>query len=1272
MNRKSILSTIIVFIVFTLLSASFSYGAVLGDDYPYKGKSGVDPWNYYKCQCTSFVAWRLNHVNGVSFNNQYKGYHWGNAKTWISAAKNSGVTVNNTPKVGSVACSTAGTYGHVAWVAAVNGDNVTIEEYNYNYSEAYHCRTLTKTQMSNKSFQYIHIKDIDDNGGSFDYRQNVSNSAVDCNASNGNLPSGISSTDVGKSVYFNVQVWKSTDLKQAALYIKRPGASSFSNVDTEKASLFRYAYFKESVGNTAGTLQYYWILTTTGGTKKQTDTKSITINKLNFDYRQNVSNSAANCNASAGNLPTAISTVDAGKSVYFNVQVYKDTDLKQAALYIKRPGASSFSNVDTENSSLLRYAYLSENVGNVAGTLQYYWILTTTGGQKLQTSTGSISVKSSTYTNSIALWANGFKYQEGTNDKNGNNAYLLGTTTFTKTAKASYTFTAAMNKTAIPNGFSLKNTWGSSGFTSDGSWKTYSFSDTVTQPAKNVGIQYYCDPIEYKITYNLNGGRNHEDNPATYNVLYGVTLKNPVRAGYIFTGWTDSNGNKITGINEGANATFSSASDLYNKLKSRTTGNLTVTANWEVPTLNPVNNWEQPYEGYYTIAKANTNRLLERVFTEDNGQNVQISDSSFSNNKVWKLTRQADGLYVIEHAESQTLLDADHFGITPKTNVGTWRDTGTLNQKWYLIPSDEKDIYYIRSSYCDLYVDVSGNNDDPGTNVLLYTGNQTNAQKFRFKEVNYKLNCYYNFSGKNYLLQSDFASGLNSDYWLSRDTSVTTVSVDSTQKHNGWNSLRIDNQSAGGQGKDLGIKTLTQAESTNANFVGDNRSMVLSFWAKASSVNTKMYIRWGWEPLTDYRSVTLTQDWAYYTIPMNKIPTFGNYMHPYIDQAGSVWITEMQLEDGTVPTEFQAEDSGLYQTVEKAYGSKYSLPEVPVREGYSFEGWFTSASGGEQITDSTDVMKGHMNVYAHWTENNPTIEVDSIELNKGELKLETGKSGTLTATVKPDNATDKTVTWTSSDESIATVKDGVVTGVKAGTTTITAQAGEKTAVCEVTITDPQEPTGDGLYLSLESVTHVLKPGDQIDVHINAKQNPGFAVGGAVLTWDNKAFELVNVEYDEKAPAFNAESIEDNGNRGSYTISFGDDQAKENFAETGTFFTVSFKILDGAEAKEYPIILKPSTGDLLNVDFEEVNLETADGSITLTNTLIGDVNADGKVNRADAGILNRYFAGWQGYEEKIVNRDAADVNRDGKLNRADAGIMNRYFAGWQGYDQYFQQ
>ena len=81
------------------------------------------------------------------------------------------------------------------------------------------------------------------------------------------------------------------------------------------------------------------------------------------------------------------------------------------------------------------------------------------------------------------------------------------------------------------------------------------------------------------------------------------------------------------------------------------------------------------------------------------------------------------------------------------------------------------------------------------------------------------------------------------------------------------------------------------------------------------------------------------------------------------------------------------------------------------------------------------------------------IPVDHILLDKSDVTLTEGDSESLTATVSPSNATNKNVSWTSSNTSIATVSDGIVKAVKSGTSTIkvTTSDGGKTAECKVTV-----------------------------------------------------------------------------------------------------------------------------------------------------------------------------------------------------------------------------
>ena len=93
------------------------------------------------------------------------------------------------------------------------------------------------------------------------------------------------------------------------------------------------------------------------------------------------------------------------------------------------------------------------------------------------------------------------------------------------------------------------------------------------------------------------------------------------------------------------------------------------------------------------------------------------------------------------------------------------------------------------------------------------------------------------------------------------------------------------------------------------------------------------------------------------------------------------------------------------------------------------------------------------------------VSVTGVSLDKTSAELEVGGSLTLTATVAPDDAANKNVSWKSDKEEVATVKDGTVTAVAAGSAviTVTTEDGGKTASCNITVTEKSsedDDTGD--------------------------------------------------------------------------------------------------------------------------------------------------------------------------------------------------------------------
>ena len=262
--------------------------------------------------------------------------------------------------------------------------------------------------------------------------------------------------------------------------------------------------------------------------------------------------------------------------------------------------------------------------------------------------------KANTYTNSILHWAEGFKYSEGNN--NNKNALRLKDTCFSASYKSDIVMDSA-KAVKIPNGYYLRGLGTSE---ADGTFKGYSMGLKLTQKPASMWFEYYYDPVSYSITYNLNGGTNNNSNPSTYDVLYGVSLKALTRTGYTFTGWYDENGNKITGINEGCNATFSSADDLYAKLATRTTGNRILTAHWS---YNPVS-----VKVPQVLTGDHTGRSQFRVKCDDfKAGNIKVT---VPNNFSYKQTGKADVTAVITSKSGNNI-------ITPSNKVCVYNITTT-------------------------------------------------------------------------------------------------------------------------------------------------------------------------------------------------------------------------------------------------------------------------------------------------------------------------------------------------------------------------------------------------------------------------------------------------------------------------------------------------------------------------------------------------------------------------------------------------------------------
>jgi len=133
-----------------------------------------------------------------------------------------------------------------------------------------------------------------------------------------------------------------------------------------------------------------------------------------------------------------------------------------------------------------------------------------------------------------------------------------------------------------------------------------------------------------------------------------------------------------------------------------------------------------------------------------------------------------------------------------------------------------------------------------------------------------------------------------------------------------------------------------------------------------------------------------------------------------------------------------------------------------------------------------------------------TILVTGISLNKTSTTLNVGESENLTATVSPTNATNKNITWSSSNTNVVTVSGGTITAKSAGTATITATAADgsgKTVTCTVTVKQPVT----GLSLNKTSTTLNVGATESLTVTVS----PTGATNKNV-TWSSSNTNVVTV------------------------------------------------------------------------------------------------------------------------------------------------------------------
>ena len=134
------------------------------------------------------------------------------------------------------------------------------------------------------------------------------------------------------------------------------------------------------------------------------------------------------------------------------------------------------------------------------------------------------------------------------------------------------------------------------------------------------------------------------------------------------------------------------------------------------------------------------------------------------------------------------------------------------------------------------------------------------------------------------------------------------------------------------------------------------------------------------------------------------------------------------------------------------------------------------------------------------------VHINEITMKSEKVELKTGETGWVGVAYNPSNATNKVLTWKSSNEKVATVKEGTVKAVGIGTATLTATSedGGKTATCKVTVTDGKKHI-ESIRLKTDSIE--MKPGEGKTIY--AEYNPS-NVDDKTLYWKSSNEKVVTV------------------------------------------------------------------------------------------------------------------------------------------------------------------
>ncbi len=280
---------------------------------------------------------------------------------------------------------------------------------------------------------------------------------------------------------------------------------------------------------------------------------------------------------------------------------------------------------------------------------------------------------------------------------------------------------------------------------------------------------------------------------------------------------------------------------------------------------------------------------------------------------------------------------------------------------------------------------------------------------------------------------------------------------------------------------------------------------------------------------------------------------------------------------------------------------------------------------------------------------NPVL-VSGITLNQTESDMTVGESLQLQATISPDNATDKTVTWSSTNESVAVVSEsGLVTAVGSGTCQVKATANDgsgKTGSClvtveknnKLTVTDMTQCSGGRGVLNVLLTDEETIIGFQFDLQLPAGVTVAESGDALLATLTGNAVNTHTIS---------SSKVSD----GLYRFIVTPKSTRAISNANGDGMTITIDVADNVAVGTYDMTIKDIEMTVRrngNV-YEAIHPKDCTALLTIIEAMMGDVNGDGFITVTDVISLNSYIL-----EEEPARfiRKVADMNGDGHITMND--------------------